>query len=80
MTLRQYFSTRQTPQNQAIPGSKQVANSAGGFAWKLNDWARLDQFLILGSEGGTFYVRPRELTVENAQAVVNCIDENGRFR
>ena len=79
MTLRQYFSTRQTPQNRAIPGRKQVANSAGGFAWAVNDWTRLDRFLILGSEGGTYYIRPQELTVENAEAVVRCIAENGRL-
>ena len=79
MTLRQYFSTRQTPQNQAIPGSQQVANSAGGFAWAVNDWARLERFLIFGSEGGTYYIRPRELTIENAEAVLRCVQENGRL-
>jgi 60 kDa SS-A/Ro ribonucleoprotein len=79
MTLRQYFSTRQTPQNQPIPGSQQVPNSAGGFAWAVNDWTRLERFLVLGSEGGTYYIRPRQLTVENAEAVLRCIQENGRL-
>jgi 60 kDa SS-A/Ro ribonucleoprotein len=79
MTLRQYFSTRQTPQNQPIPGSQQVPNSAGGFAWAVNDWTRLERFLVLGSEGGTYYIQPRQLTVENAEAVLRCIQENGRL-
>ena len=36
-----------------LPGAGQVPNSAGGFAWAVDDWTRLRRFLILGSEGGT---------------------------
>ena len=61
-----FFSTKATPQAQPIPGTNQVPNSAGGHAWQLDDWARLDRFLVLGSEGGTYYVGERELTIENA--------------
>ena len=75
--LRQHFSTRKTAQNRPIPGSGQVANSAGGFAWAVTDWVRLDRFLILGTEGGTFYIQERDLTVDNAQAVLRCIQEDG---
>ena len=75
--LRDLFSLTKTPQNRPIPNSNQVPNSAGGFSFKLNDWARLDRFLILGSEGGTYYIRPRPLTAENAEAVIRCIDSNG---
>src|SRR5690606_2877479 len=57
-----HFSTKSTPQRDPIPGTNQVPNSAGGFAWQLDDWARLDRFLVLGSEGGTYYVGERELT------------------
>ena len=28
--------------------------SAGGYAWAVDRWTRLDRFLVLGSEGGTF--------------------------
>jgi 60 kDa SS-A/Ro ribonucleoprotein len=66
-----------TPQNQPIPGTTQVPNSAGGYAWKVDDWTRLDRFLVLGAEGGTYYIKERELTAENAQAVIRCIDEDG---
>ncbi len=72
-----HFSTKTTPQAQAIPGSNQVANTAGGFTWAVTDWVRLDRFLILGSEGGTFYIKERELTAENAAAVQRCIAEDG---
>jgi len=75
----QHVSTRSTPQSQPIPGSTQVPNSAGGFAWAVDDWARLDRFLILGNEGGSYYASERKLTAENAQAVQRCIaTDSGR--
>ena len=67
-----FFSTTSTPQSEPIPGSMQVPNSAGGYAWQLDDWSRLDRFLVLGCEGGTFYVDERELTIENAHVVARC--------
>ncbi|HEX2781743.1 MAG TPA: TROVE domain-containing protein, partial [Gemmatimonadaceae bacterium] len=66
-----------TPQDEPIPGTSQVPNSAGGFTWAVDTWARLDRFLILGSEGGTFYVGERKLTTENATAVAECLAEDG---
>ena len=65
------------PQSAPIPGSTQVPNSAGGFAWAVDDWTRLRRFLILGSEGGSYYASERELTRENAKAVARCIAEDG---
>jgi 60 kDa SS-A/Ro ribonucleoprotein len=75
--LSKLFSTKATPQREPIPGSAQVPNSAGGHAWQLDDWARLDRFLILGSEGGTFYIGERELTLQNADIVRRCIAADG---
>jgi 60 kDa SS-A/Ro ribonucleoprotein len=77
MTPRKLFSTRQTPQHERIPGTAQRPNSAGGFAWAVDDWTRLDRFLILGSEGGTYYIGERQLTVENAEAVLRCLQADG---
>lgn len=72
-----HFNLRKTPQNQAIPGSDQVPNSAGGFSWQVDDWTRLERFLVLGAEGGSYYASERKLTLENAQAVARCIDTDG---
>jgi 60 kDa SS-A/Ro ribonucleoprotein len=72
-----FFSTKSTPQSEPIPGSNQVPNSAGGYTWELDDWARLDRFLILGSEGGTYYVGERKLTQDNAACVARCIAADG---
>jgi len=62
MKYVRHFSTKATSQRQAIPGSSQVPNSAGGYAFPVDDWTRLDRFLILGSEGGSYYAGERELT------------------
>ena len=72
------FSRKQTPQSEKIPGSAQVPNSAGGFAWAVDDWVRLDRFLVLGSEGGSYYATERKLTRQNAEAAERCIRADGR--
>jgi 60 kDa SS-A/Ro ribonucleoprotein len=64
-----------TPQSQAIANT--VPNSAGGYAFAIDDWARLDRFLILGSEGGSYYAGERVLTRENAAAVLRAIQADG---
>jgi 60 kDa SS-A/Ro ribonucleoprotein len=71
------FNRRATPQSQPIPGSTQVANSGGGFSWQVDDWTRLDRFLILGAEGGTYYIAERDLVNQNHDAIVRCIKANG---
>lgn len=64
-----------TPQHQPLPG--QVANAAGGHAYPLTDWQRLERLLILGTEGGTYYASERNLTVENALAAQRCLAADG---
>ena len=71
------FNRRVTPQSQPIPGSNQIRNSASGFSWQVDDWTRLDRFLILGAEGGTYYITERELVKQNHDAVVRCIKQDG---
>jgi 60 kDa SS-A/Ro ribonucleoprotein len=72
-----YFSTKTTSQREPIPGARQLANAAGGFTWTLDAWARLDRFLVLGVEGGTFYASERALTQDNATAVLDCLAADG---
>jgi 60 kDa SS-A/Ro ribonucleoprotein len=76
--LNKWFNTKRTPQSAPIPGTSQVPNSAGGFAFAVDEWTRLDRFLILGSEGGSYYATERKLTRENAQAVLRCLPLDGR--
>src|ERR1700736_5783246 len=69
---------RTPSQSGPIRGSTQIPNSAGGYAWAVDDWTRLDRFLILGSDGGTYYIGERQLTIENAQAVLWAIQDDGQ--
>jgi 60 kDa SS-A/Ro ribonucleoprotein len=61
------------PQSAPLDG-RQVKNNAGGFVFQLSDWARLDRFLVLGSDAPTYYQRARDLTRENAACVERCFD------
>lgn len=74
----QSYNTKQTPQNQPIPGRDMVQNNAGGFTFSKDDWARLDNFLILGSEGNTYYSKAKELTLDNARIIQSLINEDGQ--
>ena len=71
------FNRRVTPQSQPIPGSTQVRNSGGGYSWEVDDWTRLNRFLILGAEGGTYYIAERDLVKQNHDAIVRCIKADG---
>lgn len=66
-----------TPQAEPVPGTAQVPNSAGGYAWPVDEWTRFDRFLIFGSERGTYYIRERTLTAENAMNVRQCVEDDG---
>jgi 60 kDa SS-A/Ro ribonucleoprotein len=71
------FNRRVTPQSRPIPGSTQVRNSNSGYSWEVDDWTRLERFLILGAEGGTYYITERELVKQNHDAVIRCIKADG---
>ena len=49
--------------------ARQVANNAGGFVYALSDEARLTRFLILGTDGGTFYATERGHTLQATEFV-----------
>jgi len=62
-----------TPQKEkAVKG--QVKNNEGGYVFKVDDWTRLNRFLILGSEGPTYYQSAEKLTKQNAKAVTRLIE------
>lgn len=62
-------STRRTPQSEPA-SSKQVKNSAGGYTFQVSRLTRLHRFLMLGTDGGTYYSQERPLTKDNARAVL----------
>ncbi len=72
----QHVTPGATPQRErAHP--KQVRNDAGGYSFGLDCWGRLDRWLILGAEGGTYYANERKLVRENADALKTCLDSDG---
>lgn len=70
--------TRVTSQRERTPGrSDEVQNNAGGFVFAIDDWARLRRFLVLGTQGGTYYQTEQALTKENADVVVRLAQSDG---
>ena len=71
-----HFTALFTPQMEKARAD-QVVNTASGFVFELDRWARLDRWLILGVEGATYYASEQKLTRENALSLLECLNENG---
>lgn len=54
----------------------QVKNNAGGYVFTVSDKDRLDRFLILGTDGGTYYVGQDKLTDQNVKFVKSLIQKD----
>lgn len=68
----------QTVQTQPIFGrTDMVQNNAGGYVFQITPQERLERFLLIGSEGGSYYVGEQKLTAENADRIVNMIKTDG---
>jgi len=61
---------RNTPQSQPAD-PRQVRNSAGGYTFTVAPLERLRRFLVLGTDGGTYYATERELTKANAEVALS---------
>jgi 60 kDa SS-A/Ro ribonucleoprotein len=73
-----YLKEAAAPPNQREKADpRQIMNSAGGFTFAIDDWARLQRFLVLGAEGGTYYATERKLARENAACVERLIAADG---
>lgn len=77
MSYLKNIRPRRPAQSAPIHGAGQVANSTGGYVWAVDVWTRLRRFLVLGTEGGTFYASESALTRENAKAVEACVAVDG---
>lgn len=72
MNALKEINRKATPQTErAKPG--QVKNNAGGYVFTVSDKTRLERFLILGTDGGTYYSREPELTKDNVKFVTELI-------
>ena len=71
------FNRRSTPQTERAD-KRQVKNNAGGYTFEVTPVERVRRFLVLGTEAGTYYVSPRDLTRDNAEAVVALAETDHR--
>lgn len=63
--------------NPAEIHAQGVINNAGGPSYTIDKWDRLERYLIIGSEGGTFYVNETRHTKQNTDNVLACVKEDG---
>lgn len=72
-------SSKVTPQLEVIPGreSEMEKNHAGGYVFTVSPWTALDRFLVLGTEGGTYYATEAKMTKDNAKGVIDLIKVDG---
>ena len=66
MDILKHLRPDSFPQSEPLHG-KQVENRAGGYVEPVSGLTRLERFLILGTQGGTYYVGERELTLETVK-------------
>lgn len=69
------FTAPRPQSEQACP--EQQPNSAGGFSFVVGPFERLERFLILGAEGGSYYASQRELVLDNAESLLSCLKLDG---
>lgn len=65
-------NTKVTAQTEKARGD-QVKNNAGGFVFAVSDKSRLERFLILGTDGGTYYVNQAKHTKDNVDFIRGLI-------
>ena len=70
------FSTRATPQGEPVGGAN-TRNNAGGFVFAIDKWKTFERFLLIGTEGGSYYIGEANLTKVNAEKTIECIKEDG---
>lgn len=55
-----------------------VKNDGGGYSFPVDCFVELERFLILGSEGGTYYVSEKALTHRSCDALDKCLQVDGQ--
>jgi 60 kDa SS-A/Ro ribonucleoprotein len=67
-----------TAQIQRILGrTDQLRNNAGGYVFAKDLFTKVEDFLVLGTTGGTYYITEDRLTVDNAGWLIQAIQADG---
>lgn len=69
-----------TAQTEAIPGreAEMESNPGGGVSFSLDDFARLQRFIILGVEGNSYYQSQKKLVKQNVSSLERCLAADGK--
>lgn len=79
MSLRDYAPTNKNvkvPSVHQRASTRQVRNNDGAFVFALDDKSRLERFLILGTDGGTYNVSEKDLTKQNVDWLKGLISRD----
>lgn len=71
-TALKNVSTKVTAQTERSRPDE-VVNNAGGYVFQVSDKARLERFLILGTDGGTYYASEKKITNDNIKFLTDLI-------
>lgn len=74
--MSSYLRRHVGPTPASTPLAGQVKNDAGGHFYEIDPFAQLRRFLVLGTEGGTYYAGESRLTNEARRLVQACFDLN----
>lgn len=58
---------------EKIFNKDQILNSCDSYVFQASDMAILDRFLIMGTEGGTYYTNQKMLTLDCAETILKII-------
>lgn len=77
--MKNYSSglTGRTQQQPIFGRTDMTKNNAGGYGFEITPQERLERFLLIGSEGGTYYVGEEKLTQENAESILKLLKTDG---
>lgn len=76
--LRSYKIEHNTPVGEKW-SDYQVKNNSGGYVYQVDNKNRLERFLILGTDGGTYYVNEKDITKQNVDFLVKLISNDPKL-
>jgi 60 kDa SS-A/Ro ribonucleoprotein len=74
--LNKYTNPAMKTQTNKL-NDRQAQNNAGGYSFVIDKWEQLRRFLILGTQGGTYYATEKKITQDNLDVINACIEEDG---
>jgi len=66
------YNSKVTPQTEKSR-EDEVKNNAGGYVFAISNASRLERFLILGTDGGTYYASEKDITKQNVDFIIDLI-------